>query len=340
LQTTFSFKDASGVTSRALHDSTGEILAADFAPAALVRRINKGLRRRKDENQIGFMIDPKSGYWASVNRRTQEDDEPTPTRMRQRITPVVEDHKNALLIRFPSKWIAAAGDGADAMVGTIQHGLMRGIEAVFQLEEGEILVEPTPARKGRRALLFYEAAEGGAGALSRLIQEKSGFRTIARKALEIMHYQPSSIDDAATKGSSALIEVPDARCVAGCYRCLLSYFNQPDHELIDRRQEPALQFLLRLAFADPHDPHHGTTVHAGLKGCPAPDPTPMVIDGYPVDLIWRAARVAAAEQDSAPADLSARLAAKGIELVLLPSEGDARSLALANLATVLGGVPV
>ena len=25
-----------------------------------------------------------------------------------------------------------------------------------------------------------------------------------------------------------------AECVKGCYRCLLSYYNQPDHELIDR----------------------------------------------------------------------------------------------------------
>jgi hypothetical protein len=119
------------------------------------------------------------------------------------------------------------------------------VEAVYQLEEGEILVEPTPSRKDRRALLFYEAAEGGAGALSRLTEEKAAFRTVARKALEIMHYDPASIEDAAIKGPSALVSIADARCVAGCYRCLLSYFNQPDQENIDRRQEPALQLLLR-----------------------------------------------------------------------------------------------
>ena len=28
-------------------------------------------------------------------------------KLRQRITPVVEDRKNALLIRFPSTWLAA-----------------------------------------------------------------------------------------------------------------------------------------------------------------------------------------------------------------------------------------
>ena len=89
--------------------------------------------------------------------------------------------------------------------------------------------------------------------MSRLAEEKSALRTVARMALEIMHYDPGSIEDAAVKGPSALVSIVDARCVAGCYRCLLSYFNQPDHELIDRRQELALQFLLRLAFADAQD---------------------------------------------------------------------------------------
>ena len=175
LQTTFSFHDASGVTSRVLVDVMGEVLSADFAAAALVRRINKGLRRRKDQSTIGFLIDPKSGYWASA-RRSQDEDGPSPTKVRQRITPTVEDHKNALLMRFPSKWLAAAGENAESIVATIQHALARGVEAVYQLEEGEIQVGPTPSRKDRRALLFYEAAEGGAGALSRLTEEKSAFR--------------------------------------------------------------------------------------------------------------------------------------------------------------------
>jgi hypothetical protein len=66
LQTTFSFHGASSVTSRELEDGLGEILSAAFAPAALVRRINRGLRRRKDQSTIGFWIDPKSGYWVCV----------------------------------------------------------------------------------------------------------------------------------------------------------------------------------------------------------------------------------------------------------------------------------
>ena len=336
LQTTFSFHDASGMISRVLQDDGGEVLSADFAPAALVRRINKGLRRRKDENTVGFMIDPKSGYWASASR-SKDEDEASPTKLRQRITPVVEDHKNALLIRFPSIWMETLGDNADSIIATIQHALARGVESVYQLEEGEILVEPTPSRKDRRALLFYEAAEGGAGALSRLIQEPLAFKTVAREALAIMHYEPKSFEEGVAKGPSALITVDDARCVAACYRCLLSYFNQPDQEHIDRRQEPVLQFLLRLAFSETHDPKSNPELYGDLEGCPPPDPEPIEIDGYRVELIWRATRMAAAEQNTAPSKLAEKLAAKGIELILLPSDKAARSAALACLAEVVGG---
>jgi hypothetical protein len=38
-------------------------------------------------------------------------------------------------------------------------------------------------------------------------------------------------------------------CEAGCYQCLLSYFNQPDHELIDRRNPEMLRFLCALSNA-------------------------------------------------------------------------------------------
>jgi hypothetical protein len=47
--------------------------------------------------------------------------------------------------------------------------------------------------------------------------------------------------------------------------------------------------------------------------------------------------MAAVEQDTAPPGLLDKLAVKGIELVLLPPERNARSQALASLAVVLGG---
>jgi hypothetical protein len=38
-------------------------------------------------------------------------------------------------------------------------------------------------------------------------------------------------------------------CEAGCYQCLLSYFNQPDHDHINRRNSQAIEMLVALANA-------------------------------------------------------------------------------------------
>jgi Lhr-like helicase len=336
IQTTFSFAGATDIHHRQLRDEEGEILSAEFAPAALVRRINRGLRRRKDVHAVGFLIDPRSGYW------TAEDAKPpaggaSPTKLRQRITPVVEDRKNALLLRFPQIWHARLGEQAESIVATIQHALLRGLQGHYQLEEGEVLIEPTPNRDERRALLFYEAAEGGAGALSRLIDDPGEFRAIAMQALETMHYDPSSFPQAIQHGPAALTGAHGARCVAGCYRCLLSYYNQPDQALIDRRQEAALQFLLRLANPQVRFLVAVVDTPLALAGCPTPDATPLEIAGHQLPWIWRAARVAAMDSESVTAELEAALAEKGIEFVSLPPDEPSRREAVARLAGLLGG---
>ena len=46
--------------------------------------------------------------------------------------------------------------------------------------------------------------------------------------------------------ADALSDAPNA-CVKACYRCVLSYFNQPDHDLVDRTDAGARRVLLRLA---------------------------------------------------------------------------------------------
>jgi hypothetical protein len=46
-----------------------------------------------------------------------------------------------------------------------------------------------------------------------------------------------------TVGRETLVEELDECgkpiCEAGCYKCLLSYYNQPDHTLIDRMDKDA-----------------------------------------------------------------------------------------------------
>ncbi len=107
--------------------------------------------------------------------------------------------------------------------------------------------------------MFYEASEGGAGVLNALVREPETMQRIARRALSIMHYAWEGAGEDASRGSSpksvdVLQNTEDekpvnSRCVKGCYRCLLSYFNQPQHNSIDRTDKDALNILVELANA-------------------------------------------------------------------------------------------
>jgi len=70
-------------------------------------------------------------------------------------------------------------------------------------------------------------------------------RCVALKALEICHY--SSVSHDWTDHSD--LQDEDPTCEAGCYRCLLSYYNQPEHGDIDRRNSTVLDLLCRLTRA-------------------------------------------------------------------------------------------
>ena len=293
-----------------------------YAEGAQISRLNLGLRRRKDRSIYGFQIDPKTGQWGKL---ADETDPTVPDEDKAvRIVPVVQDSKNAMLIRIidPERYSLEA-------ITTVQHALLRGIEIVFQLEEGEILCDPLPTRDERRAILFYEATEGGAGVLSRLIRNADAARAVARAAFEVMHYE--NVEDAiAADDIARLRHQTDAPCVHGCYRCLLSYYNQPDHEAIDRADEGALSMLMAVATAHvmPSKPHEfadsGTWSAAFANaGLPLPDSEPMEISGRQMEFIWRSELVAATPS-LLPPEVVAEAAQKGWEIVSLPSDGEYR----------------
>ena len=219
-------------------DGEGDILTLRYGPGATITRVNKGMRRRKNPNQFGFFINPRTGWWVKEDADDDDngghDDKLPP----QRIVPFVQDNKNALLVQ-------PHGACEPRTLATLQHALKRGIEAVYQLEEAELLAEPLPSAGERQGVLFYEATEGGAGVLTRLANDPDALAQVARQALRVMHYDVPEAGP--LPAPEELRDLPEVNCVAGCYRCLLSYFNQPDHELIDRRDSGALRLLWRLA---------------------------------------------------------------------------------------------
>jgi RAD3-like DEAD/DEAH box helicase/uncharacterized protein DUF1998/helicase-like protein len=350
LQTTFEWAvrdHVIDVRRGAASDADGQIVRLAYGPGATITRLNKGLRRRANRTQFGFNIDPVSGYWA---KNEDEGDEPTdPTSSpRQWIVPSVQDRKNALLLQPSGQALS------QSTLATLQHALLRGIETVFQLEEGEILAEPMPTRDERSGFLLYEATEGGAGVLTRLVAEPERLAEVARKALSIMHFAVTDEASLPADGHD-LVDAPDTACVAACYRCLMSYFNQPDHERIDRRDADARSLLLRLSRAAtsgidaPPVSRRSSRPHpAGVddsfarfldlarsRELPGPDAEALLVGEVRVPLVWRGHYVAVLFEASL-SDLTRELEDKGFEVIAFGGDEDAWTIPLDRLAKALG----
>lgn len=319
-------------------DSAAAVVLLAYGAGAAITRLNKGLRRRRDRTQLGFRIDPLSGRWAPNEDEPGEFTDPTEA-PRQWIVPSVQDRKNALLFQ------PVATNLSRQTLATFQHALLRGIEAVFQLEQGEILAEPMPTRDLRNGFLLYEGTEGGAGVLTRLVAERERLAEVACQALSILHFD---LESGLPGTPEDLADVAHTACVAACYRCLMSYYNQPDHELLDRRDLPARDLLLRLARSTVTVPPRvegpgqaalpqPRTLAPGAapslvdwlgvlrtRGLPEPDSEPLLIGqgeghGPAAAMAWRVHYVAAVFDDEFPASQFGSLADRGFEVVNFPS---------------------
>ena len=237
-------------------------------------------------------------------------------------------------------------------MATVQHALLRGIEAVFQLEEGEMLAEPMPTRDLRNGFLLYEATEGGAGVLTRLASQEDGLALVARTALQIMHFRVS--EDHVPESPAGLADDAETACVAACYRCLMSYYNQPDHEILDRRDGDARTLLLRLAHSRTvaDDEQRGAELRAvnggqpdesrwlseaSRRGIPEPDPKPLAADGWSVPWVWREHYVAAVFGEAEAPALQA-MEEFGFEVVRFGAP-ESWNAAFVRLTSALGQAP-
>ena len=240
MQTTLQFANQDGrprvVNGEVRGDGGDKLLHIQYAPTASVWRINLGWRRRKDASIYGFNIDTTTGMWTKDEQAPQEqnDDATKEERHVERITPYVEDRRNVLIAR-PNGYID------DTLLTSLLYALKRGIEEEFQIEEAELMAEPLPGRSDRRSILFYESAEGGAGVLTRLLSDQRALSRVGRRALSICHYE---------QDAEGTYRDTNPDCEAGCYRCLLSYYNQPEHENIDRRLPELAALLGDLTTAD------------------------------------------------------------------------------------------
>ncbi|MHB9130416.1 MAG: DEAD/DEAH box helicase [Armatimonadota bacterium] len=204
-----------------------EIFRLTYGQAATIWRINLGWRRRTNKELNGFLLDVERGIWAKSDQENDPVDDPMTPRQ-ERVIPFVEDRRNCLLIQ-PVSAFSADPQEHKRIMASLQPALKTAVQAMYQLEDDELATEPMPTSDDRRMFVLYEAAEGGAGVLRQLLDDRAAMARVAQEALRICHFDPETGAD--------LLKAPRAKeeCVAACYDCLMSYTNQPDHELLDRK---------------------------------------------------------------------------------------------------------
>jgi very-short-patch-repair endonuclease len=193
------------------------VMRLSYGDATTLFRVNLGWRHQGNNQPLGFILNLERGYWAT-NAADQDDAEESVAGRQKRVVPYVTDTKNALVIALePARSMAE--------MASLQSALKEAIQQQYQLEPRELASEPLPSSRDRNELLFFEASEGGAGVLRQLVEDPQAIGRLARRALQLCHFDPDTLED-----------LGEDTCGKACYHCLLDYGNQTDHQFLDRQQ--------------------------------------------------------------------------------------------------------
>ena len=191
-------------------------LRLSYGDSTDLYRINLGWTNHDERQPRGFNLDLERGYWSSNQADAEDQDDAATEGRTVRVVPFVRDTKNVLVMRFDV-------DRSAAEMAGLQAAFKQSIQLHFQIEPRELGCEAMPEIRDRKEILFFEATEGGAGVLRQIAEDPAVLPALARRALQICHYDPESLEDLASD-----------RCGKACYQCLLDYGNQPDHKDLDR----------------------------------------------------------------------------------------------------------
>jgi len=181
-------------------------------PSAEIVYVNSKWRINKDD---GFVLNRVSGHWKSHGfRQNLAEGKEKNTRMKLDDLKVVKlyttDTADALYIE-PLKVLELDSDGRI----TLQYALKTAVERVFQVESSELGITPIGDPESPN-LLMYEASEGSLGVMAAMVREKGAWQRVVDEAWKLCRYDEEDYRDKAS------------------YKDLLSYYNQPDHPVIDR----------------------------------------------------------------------------------------------------------
>ncbi|QEE14482.1 DEAD/DEAH box helicase [Promethearchaeum syntrophicum] len=117
---------------------------------------------------------------------------------------------------------------------TVKEVILQSILTSFNLSERELggFILPIP-NSNEKHIVIYESEEGGMGVLKSLIHKEDRWNRFLKNILELIHI----------KQADPFEEYPDS-CNKVCYNCLLGYWNQREHNYLDRQVVIPLVLLL------------------------------------------------------------------------------------------------
>jgi len=200
--------------------------------------VNFGFRTGEER---GFRLCDRCGAWLSseegAERHTTEDGRWScpagggPEDIRSGVVLYTKGTHDLVLLDAP-----VPPDGERGSFGwSLLYALSSGFQVAYSADQSELggFLFDHPRDASQVRLLLYETDEGGQGLLNHLT-DGEGWRRVAERALEILHVDPATGQDLA------------GACERACYDCLLSFYNQLHHRILDRRAVvPFLRTLLR-----------------------------------------------------------------------------------------------
>lgn len=188
------------------------LLRLRYLPSAELVYVNSKWRINKDD---GFVLNRISGHWKShgFRERVLAGKEKN-TKMKPEDLKLVKlytsDTADALYIE-PLKILGL--DFAGRV--TLQYALKTAVERVYQVESAELGITPIGDPDSPN-LLMYESSEGSLGVMAAMVRETGAWKRVIDEAWRICRFDETTYVEKAS------------------YDDLLSYYNQPDHPVIDR----------------------------------------------------------------------------------------------------------
>ncbi len=223
-------KSAKGRYSRTstVKDKDGNtILNLKYGPSATLWRINLGWKRRKEQYKYGFILDIEKGRWETQEKEETNSDNPQAA-VTKRVIPYVEDTKNCLIVEPATKLTRE-------QFFSFMSALKNAVQVVYKIEDRELAAEAMPTKAAPTSILLYESSEGGAGVLERILNEENSITRIATEALSICHFNTETGEN----------EADEQECSKACYSCIMSYYNQSEHKLLNRHSIKDLLMSLK-----------------------------------------------------------------------------------------------